>query len=192
MLNNSLKLVICVGLLALSLFPRQVEALSVSQVRFNDEILINDKKLLLMGAGLQRFHIHKMVVVGFYLAEKVSKEHVLDNFPKRIEVGFVQNVMEDELRSELTNAMNANTGNLDTEVFGERLNQFLDILSDVGEGDRFGFTYFPDEGTKVDLNGRLLATIEGDDFARVLFSVYIGDKPMDQRTKVKLLGRIND
>ncbi len=49
---------------------------------------------------------------------------------------------------------------------------------DVTEGDRFALCHAPQAGTTLWLNGRELVTVEGDDFARAYFGIWLGEKPI--------------
>jgi hypothetical protein len=67
----------------------------------------------------------------------------------------------------------------------ERLHQ---AYQDVRPGDRYALTYVPGRGLELALNGTPLAVIEGEDFARVYFSIWIGERPIDRGLRSALLG----
>ncbi|MDX1593985.1 MAG: chalcone isomerase family protein [Gammaproteobacteria bacterium] len=49
---------------------------------------------------------------------------------------------------------------------------------DVAEGDRFALCHAPGLGTTLDLNGVRQVTVEGDDFARAYFGIWLGEEPI--------------
>ena len=66
-----------------------------------------------------------------------------------------------------------------------RLNRWV---TDISEGDVMQFTYVPGTGLNVVVNGRNKGTIEGDDFARVFFNIWLGSNPPNSGLKTGLLG----
>lgn len=57
----------------------------------------------------------------------------------------------------------------------------------VVAGDALVLTARPGGGTAVALNGRELGVVPGDAFARVLFSIWLGEDPVDGGLKRRLL-----
>jgi hypothetical protein len=57
----------------------------------------------------------------------------------------------------------------------------------VEPGDRYTLTYAPGWGTELALNGEPLGRIAGPDFASAVFSIWLGDEPMDKPLKRRLL-----
>ena len=49
---------------------------------------------------------------------------------------------------------------------------------DVVEGDRFALCHAPESGTTLLLNDEVLVTVEGDDFARAYFGIWLGEEPI--------------
>jgi hypothetical protein len=62
------------------------------------------------------------------------------------------------------------------------------MYEDVKPGDRYSLTYIPGKGTKLALNGEHKGTIEGSEFAAALFSIWLGNKPIDKTFKKQILG----
>ena len=61
------------------------------------------------------------------------------------------------------------------------------LYEDVEPGDRYALTYAPGVGTELALNGRRLGVLEGADFSAALFSIWIGDEPLDESLRDQLL-----
>jgi len=74
----------------------------------------------------------------------------------------------------------------------ERLRQQIDhhnsLYEDVGPGDRYALTYIPGKGTELALNGEPKGVVEGADFATALFSIWIGQEPIDETFKRQIMG----
>ncbi|HYQ91780.1 MAG TPA: chalcone isomerase family protein [Candidatus Competibacteraceae bacterium] len=61
-------------------------------------------------------------------------------------------------------------------------------MADVSAGGVMTFTYKPGVGVQVDLGGATKGTIKGDDFAKALFSIWLGANPPNAGLKAGLLG----
>jgi hypothetical protein len=62
------------------------------------------------------------------------------------------------------------------------------LYRDVKPGDRCSLTYLPGVGTWLTLNGQILGTVAGAEFAAAYFAIWFGQQPMDASLKRKLLG----
>jgi hypothetical protein len=51
-------------------------------------------------------------------------------------------------------------------------------------------TYIPGKGTTLSYNTIPLGTIEGIEFSKALFSIWIGENPIDEGFRDRLLGKI--
>jgi hypothetical protein len=64
------------------------------------------------------------------------------------------------------------------------------LYKDVQPKDRYALTYLPGLGTQLTLNSVSLGTIEGAEFAKALFGIWIGVNPIDKTFRDRLLGKI--
>jgi hypothetical protein len=62
-------------------------------------------------------------------------------------------------------------------------------MTDVKKEDLITLTYLPDTGVTVSVKGKDAAVIPGDDFQRVLFSIWLGASPPNVSLREGLLGR---
>ena len=58
----------------------------------------------------------------------------------------------------------------------------------IKEGDLFLLDYVPGTGLKAFKNGKLITTIEGEDFKKALLGIWLGSDPVDAALKTGLLG----
>jgi hypothetical protein len=82
--------------------------------------------------------------------------------------------------------------NVDPETYARlesRIAYHNGLYDDIAPGDRVSLTYIPAVGTQLEINGTTKGTIEGADFARALFSMWLGEKPFDKNFKRALLGK---
>ncbi|HLU85349.1 MAG TPA: chalcone isomerase family protein, partial [Vicingaceae bacterium] len=60
---------------------------------------------------------------------------------------------------------------------------------EIKKGDIYDIFYVPNKATLVVKNGKLMAKIEGLDFKKALFGIWLCDKPADKNLKDDLLGQ---
>jgi len=70
-----------------------------------------------------------------------------------------------------------------------RVDALDSFMSDIGKEEAIVFTYAPGRGVSVEVKGQVKGVIPGDDFARALFSIWLGPKPPDPDLKSGLLGK---
>jgi len=74
------------------------------------------------------------------------------------------------------------------EAIDQRAKTLYSLYRNVKPGDRYSFTYIPGIGSQIALNGKILGTINGLDFANAMLSIWLGRNPLDQALKNTLLG----
>ncbi|OYW06213.1 MAG: hypothetical protein B7X11_01230 [Acidobacteria bacterium 37-65-4] len=70
-----------------------------------------------------------------------------------------------------------------------QIDKFNGFWSDMKSGDVAVLTYDPATGTKVEIKGKDMGTIEGKEFAQALFAIWLGPKPPTEGLKKGLLGQ---
>lgn len=168
--------------------PDPRSGLEVEGVRFDRNSPAGDTSLELLNAVLLRYRVvFKAYVAGLYLAPGVSPERALEDVPRRLEIEYFWAIKGDDFRKVTFRGIERN---VEPEVYAalmpsiERLNSFY---RDVEPGDRYAITYLPGVGTELSLNGETLGVVEGADFAAALFSIWLGEDPLDRKLKDRLL-----
>ncbi len=159
-------------------------------VMFADDIVYQGKGLVLNGLGLRKaYGLAKVYVAGLYLEKKnPDADQILGSDAlRRIELRFVRNVGRDDIVKAWTEGFEKNVG-ASLADFKERLDTLNGAMPDLREGDVLAFTAIPGKGTAVEVNGTTAATISGADFAKVLFSIWLGPKPPNAALREGLLG----
>lgn len=164
-------------------------AVVVNDVEFSKTIEENGIELPLRGAGLLTYLIFYEAYAGaFYLPETVSSQNALGEVPRCLVLEYFHGIKAEAFAKATTRKIK---DNLDDEAFiavEDRVAQFNSLYRDVQPGDRYALAYIPGQGTTLKLNDKPLGRIEGDDFARAVFSIWLGDRPIDNGFKRKLLG----
>jgi len=159
------------------------------RAHFAERLEVGGEPLVLSGAGLFRWrYMVKVYAAAFYLGEGAGPEPQAD-VPRRLELqyfvgiegpGFgraADELLKDALRPE------------ELAPLRDRIDQLHDAYVDVKPGDRYALTYLPGRGTELALNGRPLALVPGEDFARAYFAIWTGREPIDRGLRDALLGR---
>lgn len=148
-------------------------------VRLPEQIQVGDRTLVLNGVGLRTatfFKVH-VYVAGLYLERPTtSPEEILSSRQaKRLDLVFVRNVG----RKDVTKAFHEGfvKNNPDARAVEGRMATFLAMVPSMHRGDVLSMTWWPAQGVVLDVNGRRLGVIPGDDFGRALFAIWMGPHP---------------
>lgn len=187
--------IICVALaMNVAAFARAAE---VEGVKLDERIYIAQgvPELVLNGAGVRRkLVVAKIYVAALYLAQKKSTSDAVlsDGGPKRVAMHILQEEMTaDQLIGALHDGLAANNQPPELAPLEKRIRDLAAMMRQVGRINQGGvilLDYLPDIGTRVTINGVARLTIPGEDFNRALMRIWLGDKPVDGRLKVALLG----
>jgi len=181
----ALALVSCVGLVALPAAARECEGVSLP-----DQVTVDGKKLILNGMGVREATVFNVnvYVAGLYLLARSSdgEKIAAAEEPKQMRIEFVRDVsksdMADAIQKGFVRAAGDGYGKLKTRV--ERL---VSALPEFKKGERFTITYLPGKGLELK-SSSASTTIDGSDFARVMFLIWIGKFPPNPGLKTGLLG----
>lgn len=177
---------------ALAVMASTAGAAELKGVRFPDTAQVDADTLVLNGLGLRQATAFKVnvYVAGLYLAEKSQDpQAILDSrTPKRLVLHFLRPLDS----AELTNAWDegfAKNAASQIPVLKERIEKIKSFTKDMKTGQELAFTYRPGKGVETDIDGAVIGTVEGDDFAGAFFSIWLGDNPPNKALKDGLLNK---
>jgi hypothetical protein len=160
-------------------------------VSFPEQIQSEDAVLKLNGLGLRQATFLKVdvYVAALYVAQTSSDADAIleSNTPKEIILHFVRDVGHGDLSKGWDEGFEKNAKS-QLPALRERIGAFKGLMTDLQTGERLRFAYEPGAGVHVDINGTVKGTIAGDDFARALFSIWLGAHPPNADLKTGLLG----
>lgn len=168
-------------------FATESKAEEYEGVKFDNAYFDEGRELVLQGIGMKRFLFMKAFVAGLYLEKNEDAMEVLDNVPKHLEVSYFLSIPGHKLSSYTKSIMKRNISKEEYHRLEHELDKMESYFVDLEPGDRFSLTYLPDVGTKFAFNGNIIGVIKGEEFGRGIFSVWLGDQPMDQHIKQKIL-----
>lgn len=177
--------------LALSLAgPRDAGAASLEGVAFADRVQAGDVALDLHALALLRYRVlFRAYVAGLYVAAPSDTEAILDDVPKRLELSYFWPIAGADFGPAADALLARNVPAERLARLRPRIERLHGAYRDVEPGDRYALTYLPGRGTELALNGRPLVAIEGADFAAAYFSIWLGERPLDEGLRDALLGR---
>ena len=161
----------------------------IEGIYFDNSYESNGIRLKIQGAGLLRYLGFINVYAGaLYLEEGTSIENVLDDKAKRLEVEYFHALKGEDFGITTNKLITKNTDAQTLKKNQPQIDYHNSLYEDVRPGDRYSLTYIPGRGTELALNGKTKGIIKGADFASALFSMWLGEYPMNKSFKKQLLG----
>ncbi|MFO1433327.1 MAG: chalcone isomerase family protein [Candidatus Competibacteraceae bacterium] len=160
-------------------------------ISFPEQIQVDGARLQLNGLGLRQATLLRInvYVAALYLESKSANagEILQSTKPKRLVLHFLRGVGRDDITKAWSEGFEANAGAA-LPGLKDRITTLNGWMADVGKDEVMSFTYKPGTGVQIDLGGVTKGTIKGDDFARALFSIWLGANPPNAGLKTGLLG----
>ncbi len=187
-----MKIALLTLFLPLALVPFPARAGELAGVTLPDRISVEGKSLVLNGMGLREatFLRVDVYVAGLYLEEKSSDPAAILASPslRRLVLQFVRRVGKNQMVKAWDEGFEKSAGK-DLPSLKERIATLDSWMADLGKGDLLAFTGIPGKGVTVAVKGEKKGEIPGDDFARALWGIWLGDSPPNPGLKEGLLGK---
>lgn len=169
----------------------QAQFTTIDGTRFTNTIEIQKTRLDLKGAAMLRYLLFIDAYAGaFYLPYGIDGSQALDDVPKHLELEYRVSISADDLSEATTAKIKEAVGSGEFDRLWPKIDTLNRLYRDVKPGDRYALTYIPGVGTQLVYNSTLLGTLEGVDFARAMFGIWIGDTPINAGFRDRLLGKV--
>jgi hypothetical protein len=166
-----------------------VRGAEIEGIHFEDSYETEQIRLRIQGTGLLRYlGFIKAYVGALYMQEGDSVEDVLSDIPKRLEVEYFHAFKKEDFGITTNKVIQKNTDTQTLQRIRPQIDYHNSLYEDVQPGDRYSLTYIPGRGTELALNGKIRGVIKGAEFATALFSMWLGEHPMNKPFKHQLLG----
>lgn len=176
----------------LMVLPSQAQV-TINGVTLPATMKAGDESIALNGGGIRKKLFFKLYVGGLYLAKKSSDANAIINADEAMAVklqitsGMISSEnMSEAILEGFENSTNGNTAPLKSKI-AEFVNTFK--KSEIVEGNVFDIIYVPGVGVQSYKNGKLEGTIEGMDFKKALFGIWLSGKPADEDLKEAMLAK---
>ena len=161
----------------------------VDGVRFARTVDAHNQQLRIQGTGLLKVMLFVKAYAGaFYLPDYTPVDQALQPVAKKLVLEYFHPIKGEDFAKATRVKIMDNVDAAEAERLGPRIDRLAALYRDVQPGDRYALTYVPGEGTRLALNGEMLGIIPGDDFARAVFSIWLGANPIDKNFRDRLLG----
>ena len=162
----------------------------INGITFQDSYTAGKDKLVLNGGGTREKYWMDMYVAGLYLTEKnKDAQKVIDaNSSMAIRMVIVSGLItSDRMTEAVDEGFKKSTGG-HPEKFKDQIAKFKAAFSEeIKKSDVFDIVY-TDEKLYLYKNGKQKAEIEGLDFKKAVFGIWLGTEPADSDLKDGMLG----
>jgi len=156
---------------------------------FPDEVKIGGITTHLNGAGLRKKFIIKVYAAALYLRypESEAEEILSADEPMMIRMEMIYDgIKPEKLRESWVEGFHANTKDM-TGLTGRMETMVSWFTETAHTGDVYDISYDPGSGTTLLINSEEIGTVEGLDFKKALFAVWLGENPADKKLKENML-----
>lgn len=169
-----------------------VGAATLKGVTFPDAVTLGGRECRLNGVGVRSKVIISVYLGALYLATPTgdAAAAIAADEPKQIVMHVVYSkVGVEDMRKAWREGFDANSAAA-LPLLKERLERFNGWFdADLLKGEQVVLNYLPGQGTEVTIQGKVRGVIEGADFMRALWSIWLGEKPVDGGLKKAMLGK---
>lgn len=153
---------------------------------------VGDQYLKMNGGGVREKYWINLYIGVLYVTNKTTDAKTIINADEpmaikmRIVSGMVSNSkLEDAVREGMEKSTGGNMA-----PYEERMEKMISegFKDDVEDGDVFDLIYTPGKGTTLQKNNKALVTVEGLDYKKALWGVWLGADPVQESLKKKMLG----
>ena len=165
---------------------------TVSGVKVDGKMSLEGESLVLNGAGIREKMWIDLYVGSLYVPRKTSsaKEIIDSKDAAAIKLNIISGMITSEKMITAINEGFENATGKKTAPLKAKIDKFKGFFKDeIKKGDAFIIMNVPNEGVVVYKNGAKKGTIEGYDFKRALFGIWLCDKPADADLKTAMLGK---
>lgn len=164
-------------------------AAEIEGVRFADQVPSGDVTLRLKCVGLLRYRVViKAYVAALYVGDSEAVDDIMADVPKRLELNYFWSIRGTDFGKTGDEILKRNVDDRTFAMLRPRLDRINSLYRDVKPGDRYALTYVPGVGTQLALNGTEIGSIDGADFAKAYFRIWLGENPIDIGLRDQLIG----
>lgn len=148
--------------------------------------------LILNGGGVREKYFMDMYVGGLYLLEKSSDAQKIIDADKlmAVKLHIVSGMITSDKMIEAVNEGFKKSTNGNTASLQPKIDRFIAVFKEkINDGDIYDLIYIPGKGVVIFKNGKIKETIEGLDFKKALFGIWLGSQPADADLKKGMLGK---
>jgi len=164
-------------------FPDRYEKL------FPPTVMVEQTELELKGVSkLTVGYFFDVYVAAFYQLADLGPVDALSDAPRHLEIHYLRNISKGDFIDAAEDMLSKQHSPEKIAAIREGITQINRNYNDVKKGDRYSLTYLPGSGTELKFNGKSKGIIPGPDFARIYFSIWLGEKSPYRTFRDRLVG----
>ncbi len=165
-------------LLAATSLPASARGMSLAGVTLPETVDLAGNSLILNGIGLRKKFFIKVYVGGLYLGARESSaaRAIGTDGPRRMVMQFLFGVSKEQLCDAWKEGLEDNTPNAPPEV-KKGFDSLCGWMEAIEKGNQIVLTYLPEQGTTVEVNGKVKGILPGKATADAILNTWIGPKP---------------
>ena len=176
---------LCLVLIALA-FPMESDARTDL---FPATMTVGDVTLERKGVSqLTVGYIFKVYEAAFYQPAEAGPGDALADIPRHLEIDYLRAISREDFIKAADDMLSEQH---DPEVIRSiqaGIDQINLLYQDVRKGDRYALTYIPGVGTTLAFNSEVKGVIQGSEFARIYFSIWLGENNPYKSFRDRLVG----
>lgn len=178
-----------IALMGLNFATAQTE---VGGVNLPNKVNFQGQSLELNGAGVREKLWIDLYAGGLYLKQRSSDASAIMSAdePMSIKLHIVSKLISSEKMIEAVNEGFENSTSGNTKPLASEIEKFKSFfMEEITKNDVFDIVYVPSKGVMAYKNNKELGTIEGMDFKKALFGIWLSNNPADDDLKEAMLGK---
>lgn len=164
---------------------------SIAGVTFDQKLKVKDNYLNFNGCGLREKYTIDLYVAALYLNRPSMDASAIVNANdmQAIKIVIISNkVTRDKFNESVKEGFEKSTVG---EASSDQIIQFKSYFSEpFSLNDEILLIYVPGKGVAVTINGKYKGLVEGLDFKKALFGIWLGDDPASNKLKKGMLGQL--
>jgi hypothetical protein len=176
---------------ALFFLASSAYAIEAAGITMPDTLKAGDQDLVANGGGKRTKFGMKVYVAALYLKQKSSDAAMIINAdePMGIKLQITSGlVTPDKMKTAIDEGFEKSTGG-NVAPIQAKIDAFTAIFKGLANGDIYDFIYVPGKGVEIYKAGKLSSVIQGLDFKKALFGIWLGKDPAQDDLKEKMLGK---
>ena len=164
------------------------EPLCKKGVCFDSQKKLGETTLSMRGRCLGKYFIFKVFDGAFYTEQDDTSPEKLDpKYSRYLELNYRREISKEDFVEGAYKSLKSNP-TINIEALQERIDTIHDSYTGVVEGDRYALAYSAsDTTTCLSKNGESVVCLEGADFMKAYFSVWLSDYSIDSTCTNDLL-----
>lgn len=163
----------------------------VGDATLPNQMTLEGTDLVLNGAGMREKVVFDLYAGGLYLQSKSNNASSIINADETmvIKLDIVSKLVSSKkMKNAVDDGFEAST-NDNIAPLEDRIEKFKSFFSEkIVKTNVFDIAYIKGQGTVVYKNGTKVGVIEGLDFKKALFGIWLGEDPADDDLKEGMLG----